>query len=104
MNLNFDFFILLGDERELQYTLYIDCESASRAEVSAVFEEALRELSVEFDAKREATEAAVVAVRRTACHQTPHLPPPHTATTPTYMVLDAPECAQRPDIAVHPPR
>lgn len=53
MNLNFDFFILLGDERELQYTLYIDCESASRAEVSAVFEEALRELSVEFDAKRE---------------------------------------------------
>jgi hypothetical protein len=53
MSLRFDFFILLGDERELQYRLYIDCEPSGRAEVVAVFEEALRELNVEFETKRE---------------------------------------------------
>ena len=53
MDLSFDFFILLGDERDLQYRLYIECESKSSAEVSAAFESALRELSVEFEAKRE---------------------------------------------------
>ena len=53
MGLRFDFFILLGDERELQYRLYIDCEPLGRAEVAKVFEGALRELNVEFDTKRE---------------------------------------------------
>ena len=41
------------DERDLQYRLYIECDSKSSAEVSAAFESALRELSVEFEAKRE---------------------------------------------------
>ena len=62
LGLSFDFFILLGDEQNLQYKLYIDCEACDKAELLASFEGALRELNVEFATKRESGRLKETAV------------------------------------------